>query len=414
MFTSEKISKRFVLFIALALLLGGMIVSLSSKTTSANHGDEITVFLPVIATDERNLPPPDGVAVSIQLPNALCPFDLSYNQHTDYLYITNEDSDNISIIKDDAWVSNLFVGDWPIHVRSDPNSNRTYVSTVVDGISVLNGTQIVNQIPPFHESYYITVNTVNGYTYITDLHEPTTILQGDQKIMDLDTPDYNGHDIVWQLVSDFDQRTGKTYFASWQHGVLSVVEDTAVTDQFEYHGVGAKDMVIDSDRGFIYLANFRPGEDNGPNNNLSIVNMATKSVFPAFTSQQSRHIALDPVSGIVYATNPKDDTVTILKGQQILVTFQVGDKPWDVTVDQVTGYAYVTNSEDNSISIFKDGNYIKTIELPENKGYQPWQITIDHETHDVYVINRSSFIEVYGAAGQTREVCEQPWLHILR
>lgn len=410
-----QIFKKSFLFFCATIILGTLLaISYSQKARATQGPLTPQAYLPIVVLSERTLPPPAGVAVSIPLPEAECPTGMSFNHHTKFLYTTNETSDNVSLIHGDAWVGNLVVGNWPAHVSSDPNSSRTYITTVFDGISILNGAVVTKHIPPFHESYTITINTVNGYTYINDLHEPITILQGDEKVTDLFVPDYNGHHIVWQLTGDFDRNTGKTYFASWQHGILTEVTDTAVTDQFEYFGIGAVDMVIDSQRGLIYIANSRPGAEEGPHNSISVVNIETKAVFMAFTSQRSRHLDLDPHTGIVYVSNPKDDTITVIKDRQILGVHPVGAKPWDVAVDQTRGYAYIGNSEDNTVSIFQDGAFIKKITLPEGKGYKPWRIVVDQESHDVYVLNRSSYIEVYDDTGRTREVCEQPWVHILR
>ncbi len=281
-----QVTKKSVLFFCATFFLGTLLITGYSSKAQATQGLLTPrAYLPIVLFSERTLPPPAGVAVSIPLPAAQCPTGMSFNQHTKFLYTTNETSDNVSLIHQDAWVGNLVVGNWPAHVSSDPNSSRTYITTVFDGISILNGSVVTKHIPPYHESYTITINTANGYTYINDLHEPITILQGDQKVTDLFVPDYNGHHIVWQLAGDFDKNTGKTYFASWQYGILTEVTDTAVTDQFEYFGIGAIDMVVDSQRGLIFIPNSRPGAENGPYNNISVVNIETKGVFMGYTSQ---------------------------------------------------------------------------------------------------------------------------------
>jgi DNA-binding beta-propeller fold protein YncE len=102
-----------------------------------------------------------------------------------------------------------------------------------------------------------------------------------------------------------------------------------------------------------------------------------------------------------------------MKNGHVWATVPVGKNPWDVTVDRDTGYAYVGNSGDNTISVFKEGAFIKTIPLPADKGYKPWRIAIHPQTHDVYVLDRSSYIKNKGL-NRREEVCEQPWLHILR
>jgi len=107
------------------------------------------------------------------------------------------------------------------------------------GISILNGGENTGLIPAYGESYYITVNPVNDYTYVTDLRGPITIIHGSEKVKDLFVPDFDGKANGWQLTSDYDRLTGLTYFASSDNGALTVVDGTEVVDQFSFEGKGS-------------------------------------------------------------------------------------------------------------------------------------------------------------------------------
>lgn len=371
-----------------------------------------TAYLPMAATSSRTRPPA-AYATSIRLDGALCPNDIAVNQTSGLVYITNEYSDNISLLRGTDYLGNIATGKWPIWVESDPNSERVYVSNVVSGVTVMDGEAVKNQIAPYVESYNMTINTVNGYTYVTDLHRPITIIKDDQRVADLFVPRFEGFQIEWQLASAFDEKTGLTYFASWQRGAMSVVDGLEVVDQFPYLGTGAKDMVIDSYRRLLYTANFRAGEDGRWLNNVSVVDTDTKAVTAIFTAKNSRHLALDAATGYLYATNPVDDTVTVLRGYEVIGTYQAGKAPWGVAVDPMTGYAYVANSGEHSVSVFHNGLPITTIELPLGKGFEPWQVAVDPQSGRVYVISRSS-TERPGENALNRIVCKQPWVHVLQ
>ena len=338
---------------------------------------------------------------------------MAFNDYSGDLYIANEESDNVTIIRGQNFVRNIPTGKWPIYVESDPKSDRVYVSDVRSGITIFNSGEITGHIPPYGESYYITVNPVNNYTYVTDLHRPISIIRGSVKIMDLFVPDFNENVIVWQLASDYDRLTGLTYFASWQHGAMTVVDGTEVVDQFSFHGEGALDMVVDSHRRLIIVANNRRLHEGVSINNISIVDLDTKEVTPIYSAKISAHVALDPVTGYVYVANPEDNNVTVLQGKREVATYETGKKPWGVTVDPVTGYAFVTNSGENSVSIFRDGIPVATIELPENKGFEPYQVTIDEESGLVYILDRSS-IERHSDRGKQLLECREPWVHVLQ
>ena len=276
----------------------------------------------------------------------------------------------------------------------------------------MNGDEVTGHVPAYGESDYITDNPINDYTYVTDLHRPISILRGSEKVMDLFVPDFQGQAIVWQLTSDYDRLTGLTYFASWLNGVMTVVDGTEIVDQFPFHGKGASDMIVDSHRRLIHVANNHADADSKSPNNISIIDLDRKGVTSIFSAKQSKHVALDPVTGYVYVTNPDDDSVTVLQGKKEVATYASGKKPWAVAVDSVPGYAFVTNAEDNRVSVFRDGVPVTTIELPENMGFEPYRVTIDEASGRVNILNRSSREKPTYPEIQIIE-CKQPWVHIL-
>lgn len=407
--TKRSISITAVLFL---LLLGSISILSNTENGHASSSEPSQVYIPLVHTNARQAPVP-SLAASIPLVEALCPNDMAFNKTSGLLYITNEKSNNLSVILNQSHVSNIATGKWPIYIESDPFSDRVYLSHVWDGISILNGYDVTSHMPGYGESYYIVVNAFNGYTYVTDLHHPITIIQGNEKVVDLFVPDFEGNVIDWQLAADYDKLTGLTYFASWQFGAMTAVDGTKVVDQFPFYGEGASDMIIDSHRKLIYVANNRAFDDKESPNNISIVDLKNKDVTSIFSAKLSKHVALDPVTGYVYVTNPKDNSVTVLQGKQEVATYSTGKRPWDVAVDSMTGYAYVTNAGDNSISIFRNGVPVTTIALPEDKGFEPYQVTIDEETGRVYILNRSSEEDPTYPERQVT-ICRQPWVHLLQ
>jgi DNA-binding beta-propeller fold protein YncE len=337
---------------------------------------------------------------------------MAYNQFSGLLYIANEESDNVSIIRDLKFAGNIPTGNWPNFVASDPLSDAVYVSHVWNGIWVMNGTTITAQIPGYGESYTPMVNPINGYTYVTDLHRPISIIRGREKIADLFVPDFNGKTLVWHLAVDYDASTGLSYFASWEHGAMTVVDGTIVVDQFSYEGEGATDMAIDSQRRLLFVANNRANKDAASPNNISVIDLNTLQVKSIYSSKYSLHLGLDQLTGYVYVTNPEDNTVTVLRGRNEVATYAAGNKPWHVAVDSVRGLAYITHAADNSVTIYRDGVQLSSIALPEDKGFEPYQIVIDEESGRVFILNRSSKEKPTYPDLQVT-ICREPWVHIL-
>jgi len=223
-------------------------------------------------------------------------------------------------------------------------------------------------------------------------------------------PYFDGQSIGWQLTADYDRITGLTFFASTERGVMTVVDGTEVVDQFDFKGRGASDMIIDSHRGLIVVAN--SGANSKSPNNISIVDLVSKKVTPVFTAKYSKNVGLDPVTGYVYVSNPDDNSVTVLQGKRVVATHWSGKKPKFVAVDSVTGLAYVANYEENSISVFRDGLPVKTIELPEDMGFKPNRIAIDEEAGRVYILNNTTVDKPTYPERQVT-ICKRPWVHIL-
>ncbi len=407
--------KRTTLFTATLLFLlitTTFVLSVAGDGYAAtNAGGEI--FFPIVRSGYRSAPIPELVT-SVRLEGSRCPSDLAFDRFSKALYIVNEESDDVTVIRDKAFAGNIPTGNWPVNIASDPNSNKVYLTHVLDGIRVLQNGIITANIRPYGESYTILINPVNGYTYITDLHSPITIIRGLNKVMDLFVPDFQGNQIGWQLASAYDDATGLSYFASWQHRALTVVDGTEVVDQFSYEGVGAIDMVIDSQRRLLIVTNDLADYDELLGNNISIINLDNQQVTPVFSARASYHADLDPVTGYVYVTNPSEDTVTVLQGEREVATYETDEAPREVAVDALRGYAYVTNAGDNSVTVLKDGEIVSVIDLPRDKGFEPYNLTIDEETGTVYILNRSSVNKGTDSDRSTEVVqCKQPWLHIL-
>ena len=108
-----------------------------------------TAYLPLAASSSRTSPPA-AYSTSIELPDAQCPNDIAVNQSTGYVYITNEYSDNVSLLRGTNFLGNIATGNWPIWVESDPQSERVYVSNVLSGVTVMEGDVIKKQIDPYH------------------------------------------------------------------------------------------------------------------------------------------------------------------------------------------------------------------------------------------------------------------------
>lgn len=350
-------------------------------------GSTSTTYLPLIF---KPIAPVPQFVKNVALPNAQCPNAVGFNSVSGYVYVANNFSYNVSAFKNGNFVTNIAMGEWPTQIAADNDSPLTYVTVLHDQVTVLNGTTVVGKIPKNYEPYGVIVNPVNGNAYITDLDSTVQVANGTSLLSDVSitdpqaTPPNNGAGWLEPLVVD--PNTGLVYVASWSHGKMYVLNGTNVVADYRA-GWGIKDMAIDATRGYIYLAHSDPNTTYP--HNISVFNLTTNTFTYIDTDSSilngSRSVTVDPISGNAYFTNPDKNTVTVVKGTQVLKTISVGTMPWGIGVNPNTGYVFVTNRGSNTISVIRELAVVNTIAA---QGLQPFAVGVDTINNDVYIANR--------------------------
>ncbi len=366
------------------------------------------IFLPIVTHTQ----PPAAVSAvvsQIALEGAQCPNDIAVNQHSGLVYVTNAESDSISILNDAGVVRTLEnSGNLPGWILSDPHSERVYLTHLLGPIMIFEGQDLVNSFAGYHEPYNMILNQNNGYLYISDLHDRITVLEDGELVEHVTLVNgETGKTIAWNLAGDYDTETGLTYYASWNQYLITVMDGLTPVDQFRYGGQGASDAVIDSYRRLMYVANAHASQKPDAPQNINVINLDTRENTAIFTSGESRYIALEPTSGYAYVTDAENDTVTVLDGTAVKAIIPVGDKPWHILADPRNGHVYVANLDDNTISVLYGTEVVDTIAL--TGGFRPWRLTLNPETNALYVLNRSSYIYL-SEFGTERKGCDTPYV----
>jgi len=379
------------------LLVFGKPRGLAANTASPQ--DDTLSFMPLIIKDPTPtpVPPVPQFVQNVPLQNVQCPNSVGFNAVSGYVYVANNFSFNVSAFKDRNFITNIPTGEWPTLIAADNDSSLTYVTVLHDQVTVIDGTAVVGKIPKNYEPYGVAVNPQNGYAYITDLDSAVQIANGSDLVTNLKitdpeaTPPNNGAGWLQPVVVD--PNTGLVYVASWSHGKMYVIDGTNVVADYRA-GWGIKDMAIDPQRGFIYLANSEPNATYPYN--ISIFNIATKTFTFIDTEpgslNGSRAVAVDPISGNAYFTNPTQNSVTVVNGTNIVATLPAGHTPWDAGVNPNTGYVFVTNRESNDITVIKGTSVVNTIAA---QGLQPFAVGVDTTNNDVYIANRGDEYGLY-------------------
>ncbi len=394
MSAKETKDQRFYLLALLILLSCTFMIvfmwqqpSVAAAPPMEPSGGTSTTYLPLIF---KPIAPVPQFVKNVALPNAQCPNSVGFNAVSGYVYVANNFSYNVSAFKNGNFVTNIAMGEWPTLIAADNDSPLTYVTVLHDEVTVLNGTTVVGKIPNKYEPYGVIVNPVDGNTYITDLDSTVQVangltLLGNVSVSDPQgTPPSNGAGWLQPIVVD--PNTGLVYVASWSHGKMYVLDGTSVVGNYRA-GWGIKEMSIDADRGFIYLAHSDPNTTYP--HNISVFNLNTNTFTYIDTDPSSlsgsRSVTVDPLSGNAYFTNPDKNTVTVVKGTQVLKTIAVGTMPWGIGVNPNSGYVFVTNRGSNTISVIRELAVVNTIAA---QGLQPFAVGVDTINNDVYIANR--------------------------
>ena len=379
----------------LAFLLAAVLVLLrGSFLARASAGaDDATLYLPLLANAPTPTPPPPPAFVGLlALPDVECPNEIVASPFNDYVYITNNFSSNVSVLRDTTLWANVTTGEWPTRISADPNSARVYVTNLHDKLHILSGTQNIGQVPHYFEGYAPLYNPVNQYLYITDLDSDIRVYNAATTIPTF-IRDLGSADGVsgWIRTIDYDPATGRVFVASWDYPELYVIENDQIVAELNTRTWGTIDMVYDPERNYLYLAGSevaaRPG--GFPGNNIVVFNgrppynvLAEIATAPLGSMQLDR----DPLSGLVYATNPGDNTVTVINGTQVVGTFPSGGlRPWGLAVNAATGDAFVANRNSNNVAIFRNGALQNVF---PTEGDDPFAVGANPRTGYVYVANR--------------------------
>lgn len=382
----KQLRTSLIGFALLMVVTFGFMLIVNATTANSIQIDAYS-YLPVVfgvLPTPTPLPPP-VFAKNIEIPGAFCPNAIGVNEHSGYVYVANSFSDNVSMIFQDNFVGNVTIGLFPTDITSIPGSNRTYITHLtdtpgVDQIAVFDKTAVIDRVPEYFEPHDIIYNPVNGYLYVTDLDSTVRVIKGtglNPEIVDVHLPNAG-----WVRSAEVDPLTGLVYAASWERGIVYVINGTTLVTQFQA-GWGTLEISLEPQSGFFYLAHSEPNATYSQN--ISVFHRENYTVTPHFTAVRSFDVATDPVNQLAYVTNRDSNSVTVLAGRHVVATIPVGAAPMPVAVDPTTGYVYVGNHDSNTVTILQNGAFLNT----QPAGRQPFAIAVNTQTHEVFVANRT-------------------------
>jgi YVTN family beta-propeller protein len=245
------------------------------------------------------------------------------------LYAVNADSNTVSVIDTTTNTVNttIPVGNKPLGIAHNPVNNELYVANRDDDtVSVIDTTtdSVTTSIAVGDSPYGLAVGQVSNTLYVAN-ETPTTPGSGTVSVVDLDTRAVTAtvavggapHDIVVNGYSVYVSNTaaGVSRIDTYTNTVAATVPITGTLQ-----GIAAL--------GWVYVANQTTGAV------LRIGPTSVEATIPVSASPNSPVDVIavsDPnlmVGFYIVATNPDDDTVSIIQGDSVINIIPVGHGPY--------------------------------------------------------------------------------------
>ena len=308
-------------------------------------------------------------------PSKSIPKDISINPKTNLIYVTSEDSYNISVIDGNTYkvIKNITLDRQGVitDVAVNPNINRIYITGLgVPDVSVIDGNtskiianiSITDDTFGFHQDINsIAINPINNKVYLTSEANVVRIIDGNTNKLLKNITVGNPENLA------INSATGKIYVTSSTNNRIYVIDD--YTNKV---------------------------------NETIVTGNNSYSIDTGFFAE----IALNPITETIYVTNPTSNTISIIDGKTNSVekTVKVGNILTSLAVNPITNNVYITNWNSNTISIIdgKTNSVIADAKTVKDKSTPiltagtnigtviPEKIAVNPTTNNVYVTGKYS------------------------
>ncbi|HTW55173.1 MAG TPA: YncE family protein [Thermoplasmata archaeon] len=267
----------------------------------------------------------------------------------------------VSVIYGTAVTSTVNVGVLPNSAAVDPASGAVYVTNAGgSAVTVLMGNVSVASVPTGNHPWAAAYDPLNGYVYVAN--NGTANVSVVSGLSDLGAvPVGTGPDAV-----AYDPADAEVYVANYATDNVSVLSGLTLAGTV---GVGAGPSFVgyDAQNGSIVVAN-SAGANLTALNGTTVVVSPTVGLGPVWA-------AFGPAGGFGYAVNTLDGTVSVLIALEPFATVPVGSLPTMALRDPATGAVYVVNSGTNNVSVLEPAYQVAFNETGLPSG-ATWGVTL--------------------------------------
>jgi YVTN family beta-propeller protein len=359
-------------------------------------------YPPNVPSEDSKSLGPSGTPLSItNVPVGLTPESMAFDPRNGYIYVPNNNSDNISVINGTAVVDTITLGIGPSSIVYDGFNGYIYV---MEGppyqLGVINGTRVLGNV-----SIYSFVALIgNGWPVMTvDPTDGFVYVPGSQVEI------VNGTHVAAHTSSDgclagaYDSDNGLIYMlcaidgnsSSANHGVVHIFSGTTLVSTI-VAGWESNGIQYDGNNGYVYVANIQsksfPSGTHGSFNltviqNTSIVAWVNLGTTGA-GSYYPNPIAVDSRTGLVYVLNFVTGNISVVNGTHFVTWIQTGPYPTSIGYDPGDDYLYLLGpvTPGSFVSVIYKNAFIANVSL----GSSSAGILYDNRTGNLYVVDLST------------------------
>jgi YVTN family beta-propeller protein len=292
-------------------------------------------------------------------PDASQPMGLAVNSSTGRIYVSNAESDNVSVIDDanSTVIATIPVGHTPRGIAVNAKENRVYVAnsgsnevTVIDGES----NEVIATVAVGEEPWDLAADPGTGRVFVSDSRSDTlSVIDGryNRVIRTMSVGPLPTGVAV-------DPNTSRVYVASGGSGYLKVVDGisnvlTAISPLAGGSSARAWDVAVESSSNRVYVATSGVDPSNADAGTVVVIDASNYSVIDFIAvASPAEALAVDSASGRIYVGSSSDDRMWAIDAHTNVVTSAVGLEGGlsAVDVDQASGRVYAAHADDSSLS----------------------------------------------------------------
>ena len=253
-------------------------------------------------------------------------------------YVTNQNTNNVTVVSGTTVVDSVPVGTDPIGIAYDGSSGDVYVANSgSNNVSIISGTSVVGQVGVGQGPSAVAFDPVNGEVYVANaLNGNVSVISGATVVTSINVGSYPDG-------IAYDAQDGEIYVANEGSQNVTVISGDTVMGSVNV-GIEANAVGFNPGNGGIYVTNF------GSNSVSVIRGLAVAATVPVGNGPDG--VAYDPVTGAMIVADFSGHNLSVVFGTTTVATVSGGNGPDGIAVNPLTGRLWVSDYYSNTVGVW--------------------------------------------------------------